>query len=453
MLTIYGKQQTSFCDGQSRRQFLRVGGMGLGGLTLSQLLRREAQAGQGGSHKAVINIFLPGGPPHLDMFDLKPDAPSEIRGELTPIRTNVSGIEICELFPKIAKMMDKFTIIRSIVGARGPHYATQCMTGYTNRNDVPAGGRPSMGAWVSKLQGNAQPGVPANLSLFYPTSHQPWGVPEGGGFLGMGYSPFQLVGGKDGSQSQSVDNMNLQGISLERLNNRRQLLSSFDRFRRAADASGNMDGLDQFNQEAIGILTSSRLVEALDLSKEDPAIRESYGENDKRFRADGAPKMVENFLIALRLVEAGARMVSLNFSRWDWHGANFKRCREDMPMLDTALSALVTDLHRRGLEKDVSIVCWGEFGRTPKIVNGGRDHWPRVNQAILAGGGMPMGQVIGSTDRLGASVNERPITFPEVFATLYRNMGIDYRTTRDFDLGGRPQYLVPEGTEPIRELT
>ena len=162
--------------------------------------------------------------------------------------------------------------------------------------------------------------------------------------------------------------------------------------------------------------------------------------------------MVENFLVALRLVEAGARIVSLNFSRWDWHGGTFKRSREDMPMLDTALSALVTDMYRRGLEEDVSIICWGEFGRTPKIVNGGRDHWPRVNQAIVAGGGMNLGQVIGATNRLGESVVDRPITFPEVFATLYQNLGIDFRRTRDFDLSGRPQYLVPEGTNPIREL-
>ena len=271
MLSIFGRRQSGYCDGVSRRQFLHIGGMGIGGLTLPQLLRNEASAnengGRGKSHKAVINIFLPGGPPHLDMFDLKPQAPSEIRGEFAPIRTNVSGIEICELFPKLAQMMDKFAIIRSIVGARGPHYATQCMTGFPGRNDEPAGGRPSMGAWVSKLEGNAQSGMPANLSLFYPTSHKPWGVPEGGGFLGMGHSPFQLVGGKDGTQSESIDNMTLNGLSLERLQDRRQLLNSFDQFRRAADASGRMDGLDQFNQQALGILTSSRLVEALDLSK------------------------------------------------------------------------------------------------------------------------------------------------------------------------------------------
>jgi len=453
MLTILGKGTRGFCDGISRRNFIRIGGMALGGISLPQILRAEAASESGRSHKAVINVFLPGGPPHQDMWDLKPDAPSEIRGEFSPIRTNVSGIEIGELFPKMARMMDKFIPIRSIVGARGPHYAEQCMSGYPGRNETPTGGRPTMGAWVSKTEGNAKPGIPANLSLFYPTDHKPWGLPGGGGFLGMAHAPFQLVGGKQQKSSSAVDNMSLRGISLERLQDRRNLLAAFDQFRSEADASGSMDGLDEFTQQAIGILTSSKLAEALDLSKEDPKLRERYGQNDKKFRADGAPKMTENFLIARRLVEAGARVVALNFSRWDWHGNNFKRSREDMPMLDDALSALVTDLHDRGLDKDVSVVCWGEFGRTPKInSSAGRDHWPRVSCAMLACGGMRTGQVIGSTDRLGEAAKDRPVTFPEVFATLYHNMGIDFRTTREFDLSGRPQYLVPEGTEPIHEV-
>ena len=453
MLSIFGRRVGGHCDGMSRRDFLHIGGMGLGGLSLPQLLRAESSAGSGRSHKSVINIFLPGGPPHQDMWDLKPDAPSKIRGEFSPIRTNVSGIEICELFPKIAGMMDKFVPIRSIVGARGPHYAEQCMTGYPGRNEEPAGGRPTMGAWLSHLKGPVSPGIPANLSMFYPTDHKPWGEPGGAGFLGIANSPFQLVGGKQQKSSSAVENMSLRGVTLDRLQDRRTLLSSFDRFRRDADASGSMDGLDKFTQQAIGILTSADLVRALDLSREDPGTRERYGKNDTRFRADGAPKMVENFLIARRLVEAGARVVSLNFSRWDWHGGNFRRAREDMPMLDNALSALVTDLHERGLDKNVSVVCWGEFGRTPKInPSAGRDHWPRVSCAILAGGGMRTGQVVGATDRLGEDAKDRPVTFPEVFATLYHNLGIDYRSTREFDLSGRPQYLVPEGTEPLREL-
>jgi uncharacterized protein (DUF1501 family) len=214
-----------------------------------------------------------------------------------------------------------------------------------------------------------------------------------------------------------------------------------------------MEGLDAFTEQAMGILTSSALAEALDLSKEDPRLVARYGKGDPTFRADGAPKMTENFLIARRLVEAGARVVSLNFSRWDWHGGNFTRAREDMPMLDRALSALVEDLDQRGMLADVSVVCWGEFGRTPKInSNAGRDHWPRVSCAMLAGGGMQTGQVIGATNRLGEYATQRPVTFQEVFATLYRNLGLDLDAVREFDLRGRPQYLVDPGVEPIREL-
>jgi len=214
-----------------------------------------------------------------------------------------------------------------------------------------------------------------------------------------------------------------------------------------------MDGLDAFTPQAIGILASSQLAAALDITKEDPELVKSYGKGSKRFQSDGAPKVTENFLIARRLVEAGARVVSLNFSRWDWHGGNFNRARQDMPMLDGAASTLVQDLHDRGLDKDVSVVIWGEFGRTPKVnKNAGRDHWPRVSCALLAGGGMRTGHVIGSTNRLGEYAKDRPVTFQEVFATLYSNMGLNLRAIREFDLRGRPQYLVDENVRPLREV-
>lgn len=452
MLTILGKpdKQGRFCDGLNRRDFLTIGGMTMGGLTLAQLLGAEAQAGVGSSHKAIINVFLPGGPPHQDMWDIKVDAPSEIRGEFQPIKTNVSGIEICELFPRIAGMMDKFVPIRTMVGASGSHYAYQTMTGRHN-NNMPAGGWPSMGAWVSKLQGPVNRSVPPHLSLFYKSGHAPWGDPGDGGFLGVAHSPFRLVGGKN--ETNKTENMVLQGITLDRLQDRGRLLQSLDALKRECDTTGAMDGLDAFSQQAMGILTSSNLAAAMDISQEDPKTVERYGKGDPTFRADGAPKMTENFLIARRLVEAGARVVSLNFSRWDWHGGNFKRGREDMPMLDQAVSALVEDLHQRGMDRDVSVVVWGEFGRTPKINNNaGRDHWPRVSCALLAGGGMRTGQVIGETNRLGEYAKERPVTFQEVFATLYQNIGLNLSAVREFDLRGRPHYLVDPGVEPLREL-
>jgi uncharacterized protein (DUF1501 family) len=214
-----------------------------------------------------------------------------------------------------------------------------------------------------------------------------------------------------------------------------------------------MKGLDTFTQQAVGILTSSDLADALDISKEPAEVREKYGSGDKNFRDDGAPKMTENFLIARRLVEAGARVVSLNFSRWDHHGQNFQAIRQDGPLLDRATAALTSDIYERGLDKDVSVVVWGEFGRTPKINSGaGRDHWPQVSCALLSGGGMRTGQVIGATNRLGEHATERPVSFQEVWATLYANMGLNLRAIREFDLRGRPQYLVDDGVQPLKEV-
>jgi hypothetical protein len=455
MLTILGQldSKSRFCDGLSRRNFLKVGGMVMGGLSLPQLLASEARASVGRSHKAVINIFLPGGPPHQDMWDIKVDAPAEVRGEFQPIQTSVGGIEICELFPRIASMMDKFVPIRSMVGASGSHYAFETLTGRHPQN-APAGGWPSMGAWVSKVQGPIAPSVPPHLSLFYKTGHEPWGDPGDGGFLGLAHAPFRLVGGQDDSRRvETKENMVLKGISLERLGDRDTLRTSLDNFRRQWDRSGAMDGLDSFTAQAMGILTSSKLAEALDLTKEDPKLVERYGKGNPSFHADGAPRMTENFLIARRLVEAGARLVSLNFSRWDWHGQTFQRGREEMPLLDRAVSALVEDLDQRGMLRDVSIVVWGEFGRTPKINNdAGRDHWPQVSCALLAGGGIRAGQVIGATNRLGEYATDRPVTFPEVVATLYHNIGLNLRAVREFDLRGRPQYPIDPGVMPLHEL-
>jgi hypothetical protein len=368
MLTILGKpaSRQSYCDGMSRRQFLKIGGMAAGGLSLAQLLSLQAKAGTAKSSKAVINIYLPGGPSHIDTFDLKPEAASEYRGEFRPIKTNVPGIEICEHFPRLAKMMDKFALIRSISDSDGDHDCYQCMTGHTKKERAPQGGWPAFGAWVSKLQG-AHNGVPPHVSLMYPTGNRTWGEPGTGGFIGPVHSPMNLVTKDPVAKAQ---NMTLQGVTLERLRDREQLRQAFDTFRRESDNNRLMEGLDYFNQQAIEILAGSGLVDALDLSKEDPRILERYGQNDPRYERDGAPRMIRNFLVARRLVEAGARVVSLNYSRWDWHGGdgmNFPKSREEFPLLDQGLSALVTDLHERGLDKDVSVVVWGEFGRTPRI--------------------------------------------------------------------------------------
>jgi hypothetical protein len=456
MLTIFGRphRRGGFCDGFSRRDFLTVGGTLLaGGLSLPRLLAAEAQSGARASHRAVINVYLPGGPPHIDMWDLKPDAPEGIRGEFRPIKTNVPGIDICEHFPRIAGMADKFVFVRSMVGCDGGHDSYQCMTG-RKKDPRQSSYWPALGAWVSKVQGPVNPAVPPHVSLMYRTGHREWGDPGTGGFLGLAHAPFGLMGGP--GQGMKADNLVLKGLTLEQLGDRLGLLKCFDALRHDIDQRGVMDGMDAYNQQALGILTSSRLVEALDLSKEDPKALARYGADDPAFIRDGAPRMVRTFCAARRLVEAGARVVTMNFSRWDWHGPdgkNFVEGRKDMPLLDQAVSALVTDLHERGLDRDVSVVVWGEFGRTPRVnAQAGRDHWPQVSCALLAGGGMRAGQVIGATNRLAEYAKERPVTFPEVFATLYTNLGLNLSQVRIFDPNGRPQYLVEPGAEPLREV-
>jgi len=445
MLSIFGGTK-SLCDGVSRREMLTIGALGMGGLALPDLLRAEAAQGVARSKKAVIMIYLCGAPPHQDMFDLKMDAPAEIRGEFQPIDTNVPGIQICEHMPRLAKIMDKLVPIRSVYGSPdGNHDSFIC---YTGRSFIqqPPGGWPSVGSVLSKIQGSRTPGMPPFVGLSPNAGHPPYGSPGHPGFLGAAHSAFRPNG-------EGQADLRLQGISLDRLADRRQLLASVDRLRRDIDQSGKMEGLDAFTQQALGVLTSSNLADALDVSREDPKVRERYGKGDPRNYGDGAPRNHEHFLIARRLVEAGVRCVTLNFGRWDFHSQNFSEFKNTHgPQFDQAMSALVEDLHERGLDKDVSVVAWGEFGRTP-IINkdAGRDHWPQVGCALLAGGGMRCGQVIGATDRLGGEPVERPVHFAEVLATLYRQIGIEANKTTLRDLAGRPQYLV-EKFAPMPEL-
>jgi hypothetical protein len=423
----------------------------MGSLTLPQLLKAEAAAGVRSSHKSVILIYLVGGPPHQDMFDLKPNAPKEFAGPWRPIATNVPGVQICEAFPRLARMMDKLVIVRSLVGNQADHDAVQVFNGHHPRKATPSGGWPQFGSVVAKVQGALDPATPPFMSLCYTCTHGPYNEP-GPGFLGTSLAPFRPMGPARGD-------MLLQGVTLQRLADRRSLLRGFDGLRREVDASGTSQGMDFFTQQAFGLLTSSRLAEALDISREDPRIIARYGTGDPTIFMDGngAPRVPQSLLMARRLIEAGARVVTLNYSKWDWHGgANnsiFQREGEDFPPFDRCVSALVEDLHQRGLDKDCTVIVMGEFGRTPRISGQvGRDHWPQVNFALLAGGGMRTGQVIGATDRIAGEAVSRPVTFGELFATLYRNLGIDLDRTTILDLNGRPQYLVEDHARPLREL-
>lgn len=418
----------------------------MGGLSLPSLLRAEQQAGIRDSHKAIIMVYMAGAPSHQDMYDLKVDAPAEIRGEFRPISTTVPGIEICEHLPGLARVMKQCVVLRSVYGSpSGDHDSFICYTGHSARNQ-PAGGWPSIGSVVSKLQGPVNASVPPFFGLAPNAGHPPYGSPGHPGFLGVAHAAFRPSG-------PTRDDMVLNGISLERLSRRRQLLAGFDRLRRDVDASGTIAGMDDLTRQALEVLTSRRLIEAFDLSQESPATRERYGKGDPANFGDGAPRNLEHFLTARRLVEAGARVVTLNFGRWDFHSDNFNGLRKThLPQFDQGLSALIEDLQNRGLDKDVAVVAWGEFGRTPRInPEAGRDHWPQVGGGLIAGGGFRLGQTIGATDRLGASIADRPVHFGEVFATLYRWLGLDLNQAYLHDLAGRPQYLV-DHWKPLPEL-
>jgi hypothetical protein len=447
MLTIFGPR-SRFCDGVSRRSFLKIGAFSFGAtaLTLADLFRAEAQAGTSDSrHKSVINIFLGGGPPHQDMWDIKTEAPKEIRGEFKPIATHVTGIQIGETFPRIAARMDKCVVIRSIVGATGGHDAYQCMSGWSPSSMRNMGGRPSIGAVAAKVQGPADPSVPPFVGLAARTQHVPWSDPGEAGFLGASYKAFKPDG-------PGMANLTLHGVSGDQLADRRRLMQSFDNLRTDLDASGLYRTADDITARALGVLTSSRLLEALDLSTEPAKVRERYGDGKPyKFQFDGAPTVNDQLLMARRLVEAGVRVVTLSYGRWDSHGKNFDLVRDHGAKLDQCFSALIDDLEARGMLDDVTVIAWGEFGRTPRInPQAGRDHWPQVSCALLAGGGMRTGQVIGATNRLGEYASQRPIHFGEVIATLYHNLGINPETTTVLDPSGRPQHLVDHSA--LREV-
>jgi hypothetical protein len=425
MFTLFGARQR-FCDGISRRNFLKIGALGAG-LTLADMLRLRAVAGTSTtSRKSAIMINLPGGPSHMDMYDLKPDAPMEFRGEFKPIKTNVPGVDICEHFPLQAQMWDKFACIRSVIGGQ-EHSDAQTNTGYHESENRTAH-HPSLGAVVSKLRGTGDSDIPPFVSLR--------GMSQGTepGFLGVAHRPFTPDG-------PGLQNLHLAGgVDSGREKDRKALLTSFDNVRRDLDGSGTMTGLDSFQVRAFDMVASGTVRKALDLSREDPQTRDRY-------------KGVEQFLTARRLVEAGVGCVTLSYGGWDTHSENFKTLRRQLPELDRGLANLIQDLHDRGMENDVVTIMWGEFGRTPKVGDStpdGRGHWPPVMSALIAGGGLKMGQAVGSSNARGETPKDRPYRVPQVLSTVYHALGIDPMQT--FPNGtGRPVYILDE-RDPVVEL-
>jgi len=457
MLTVPGAKRSQFCDGFSRRDFLRVGGLGMGGLTLAEVLRLQAHGADGAKparKKSVIMIMLPGGPSHIDMYDLKPDAPVEYRGEFKPIHTNVPGMDICELMPLQAKIADKFSLLRGVKTPTGNHYYYTLFRGIpvAGGKEVPSDSevRPAFGSVISKLRGTGADGMPPYAALHQqdmPVRDRPSVVRESAAYLGQAHQGFVPSGGLFDNLKVPAD------MTLDRLADRTTLLQSFDTLRRDIDSKGDLAGMDSFTTQALDMISTNKVRTAFDLSREPAKVRENYG-----------PK-AGNYLLARRLVEAGVSLVTLTSPApplgWDTHGGNFKTLRNALPILDKGLYALITELHDRGLSDDVAVVMWGEMGRAPKIgkVPGlggdgnqpdGRHHWLDASFALVAGGGLNMGQVIGETNPRAEYPTSRVYTQANVYATLYGVLGIDPAHELP-DHTGRPRPLL-DNTEKIQEL-
>ena len=452
---------------------MQAGALGLTSFGLGDMLRMRADAGLTGdaAETSIIFVWLPGGPPHMEMYDLKPDAPSDYRGEFRPISTNVAGMEVSEHFPMHAAMADKYSIIRSVAHEFADHGGghKRFLTGRIPATPVETvNDSPMVGSIVAKMRENCKLGVP-NYVTGVDAGRQDIDVfAFGSAYLGPEMHPFFVVGDPS-SPKFEVQNLSLAKEMEGRLDDRVSLLSGLDRIRRQADCRGTMQAIDEFNQRALTLLTSDKARRAFDLSQEPRELRERYGMHPWGQRA----------LMARRLVEAGVSFVTMVMENciapgqtmpkelvynWDSHAVNchmYKDALVRFPIYDKTITALIEDLYRRGLDKRVLLVVTGEFGRTPRVspaigsqtgvMQPGRDHWPQAMSFIVSGGGMRMGQVIGSTNSKGEHPKDRPLTPNDLWATVYRHLGIDYRNTSFPDHRGRPMPILPFG-EPITEL-
>ena len=465
------------CPGpMSRRGFLQVGGTAAGSLGLSSLLKARdlsPSVGKNLEDTAVIFVWLPGGAPHMETYDMKPDAPDTHRGEFNPIRTNVPGIEVCELLPMHAKCADKYNLIRSVHHTFSDHGGghKRFLTGRDPKeptgfvNDYPCVGSMAFKALEGKRDTRGMPGYMAlgngrvnGINTFS----------FGSAYLGAETHPF-AISADPSEKNFKVENIDIDKALTERLNDRTSLLRDFDQMRRDVDNSGIFDSMDIFNQRALSMMTSENVRDAFDLSKESERTRDRFGNHNWGTRA----------LLARRLVEAGANWVTVVMENpyggtgvpwidegaynWDSHAVNahiFKDSKVRLPIYDKVITAMVEDLYERGLNKKVMLVVTGEFGRTPrisvrkgtktKVDQPGRDHWPRAMSMLVSGGGMRTGQVIGATNSKGEEPVERPLSPNDLWATVYRHLGIDYNLAFP-DHAGRPMPILPSGS-PIQEL-
>jgi hypothetical protein len=448
MLTFWGNKQP-LCNRANRRQFMQVGGLGMAGLTLADLLRLRAQgaADVRAAHKAVIMLFLSGGPSQLDMYDLKPDAPAEFRGEFKPIRTRVPGFDICELMPFQAQMADQLAVVRSLAYPDpNNHDRSLCFSGFHDPKQ-----RPSFGSVVSRFRAAPGDRLPRYVSMISRNQEQPH--LEEPSYIGAAHKPLRY--GNEGLRDLKLP----RGVTTDQLADRKALMEGLDTLRRDIDTRGDMQALDVFTARAMDMIASPKAMEAFDLSREPDRVRERYG-RDLTFNCDNGRKIVwesQNVLLARRLVEAGVSVVTVSLGTWDHHGPVtscgniFESLREEVTLLDRTLEALLSDLRERGLDKDVTVVVWGEMGRSPKLNKyPGRDHWSDSGFVLFSGGGLQMGKVVGETDARGARPRTRPYSPQNVLATIYHALGIDLGATVP-DFTGRPMYLLDD-VEPIAEL-
>lgn len=460
MFRIDGGKTNTYCDGLSRRNFVQLGVAGMASVPLAGVLRARAATAERGntprSDRSVIMIWLDGGPGHLDMYDMKPDAPAEVRGIWRPIRTNVPGMEITELFPRQAQIADKFSVVRSLHHDTGDHFAGghRMLTGRDAgvSGAANAGQYPSIGSMITKAVGARRPGMPAYVSVPYASSIGLRPGYFGGNYLGFQHNPFETDGDPN-ADDFSVKNVKLPaGLSVDRLSDRRSLLEAVDRMRKVADHSGAFDSLDTFQQQAYEFVSGPAAREAFDLSSEDGKLRDRYGRHT----------WGQSTLLARRLVEAGCRFTTVHCGGWDHHWNLESGMNNYLPIVDALVSSLLADLDERGLWDDVLVMLCGEFSRTPRMNDGGnggppgsmgtpgRDHWGNSMFCLMGGGGVRGGVVVGATDAKGERPAERPVTCGDIHATMLDVLGID-QDLSFIDHAGRPTPAIEQGSV-IEEL-
>ncbi|MEX2172175.1 MAG: DUF1501 domain-containing protein [Pirellulales bacterium] len=458
MFRISGGTSRAYCDGVSRRHFLQIGVAGVASASLSTVLRARAEAAAvSGSSKStsVILLWLDGGPGHMDTYDMKPDAPAEYRGIWRPIKTNVPGMGITELFPLQSKLADKFSLIRSLHHDNGDHFtaAHHILTSRGGPDGNSRMGRnPSIGSIAANVCGSRQPGVPAYVAVPYASSVGLRPGYFGGNYLGTPFNPYETDGDPNAADFKPSNLQPIDALSVDRLEDRNGLRKYLDQMQRNVDVSGSLASMDRFQQQAYELVTSPAARKAFDIASEDANLRDRYGRNS----------FGQSSLLARRLVEAGSTFVTVHYGGWDHHWDLKTGMENNLPIVDSAVSSLLTDLSDRGLLDTTMVMLCGEFSRTPRMNNGGnggpalsmgtpgRDHWGNAMSVLIAGGGVQGGRIVGSTDRLGESPKDRPISPGDLHATIYKVLGVD-PTAHFLDRSGRPVAAI-DGGQVIEEL-